>query len=323
MANAGKISVVMITHKPKLREVMRFADEVTVLRRGRRVGYSLVPDISAQRIAALMVGDSTPQEPLERIAPVLKGEPALEVRHLEVLGDNGLPAVRGLSIAVQPGEIVGIAGVSGNGQKELVQAIGGQRPVESGEILVHRRVFHPSRNAIRESGLFTLPEEPLQNATVPGMSVAEKLALRNFDTSPVASARFLLNRRVMWNASKAAIRKFSIRPPDPNAPIRSLSGGNVQRTVLARDLGSGEARIVVVSNPCYGLDFAATAFVHNRLVELCNQGGSVLLASEDLDELMKLADRIVVMSEGAIVHETLRQDLDLAIIGRHMGGHAA
>ena len=321
MVDAGNISVVMITHK--LREVMQFADEVTVLRRGRRVGQSLVSAITVPWLAGEMVGDSRPQEPLAKAIGVGNGKPVLHLRDLEVRGDNGLAAVRGLSLTLRSGEILGIAGVSGNGQKELVQAIGGQRPIESGEILVHGQSFRPSRQAIRQSGLFTLPEEPLQNATVPGMSVADNLALRTFDRPPLAQAGFLLNRKALVDAAREAIRKFSIRPPSPELPIRGLSGGNVQRAVLARDLGSGDARIVVVSNPCFGLDFAATAFVHNHLMELRNRGGSVLLASEDLDELLKLADRIVVMSDGAIVHETLRKDLDLSVIGRYMGGHLA
>jgi simple sugar transport system ATP-binding protein len=224
---------------------------------------------------------------------------------------------------VNTGEILGIAGVSGNGQKELIQAIGGQRPMESGEISVNGQRFLPSRSAIWDAGLFTLPEEPLQNATVPDMSVAENLALRTFDRAPIAKAGCLLDRSALLTAAREAIRKFSVRPPSPEIPIRGLSGGNVQRAVLARDLGSGDARIMAVSNPCFGLDFAASAFVHNHLVELRNQGGAVLLASEDLDELLKLADRIVVMSEGTIVHETVREELDLAVIGRYMGGHVA
>jgi simple sugar transport system ATP-binding protein len=270
-----------------------------------------------------MIGEARPQEALEKSAPPGAGTPALHIRDLQVNGDNGLPAVRGLSLALRRGEILGIAGVSGNGQKELVQAIGGQRGIEGGEILVEGRGFLPSRARIREAGLFTLPEEPLQNATVPGMSVAENIALRNFDRSPVANGGVLLNRDALLASAQAAIAKFSVRPASPAVPIRGLSGGNVQRAVLARDLGGGDARIFVVSNPCFGLDFVATAFVHNQLVALRNAGGSVLLASEDLDELLKLADRIVVMSEGVLVHETSREDLNMGAIGRYMGGHAA
>jgi simple sugar transport system ATP-binding protein len=302
---------------------MKFSDEVTVLRRGRFAGHSLVRDVTVPGIAAWMMGSARPQEDVEKTAIASRGTPALQVRDLDVLGDNGLPAVRKLNLTLRRGEILGIAGISGNGQKELVQSIGGQRLVEGGDILVHGRAYRHTRFGIREAGLFTLPEEPLQNATVPGMSVAENLALRTFDRDPIAKGGFLLDREVMLASAKRAIEKFSIRPQSPEVPIRGLSGGNVQRAVLARDLGGGDAKIVVVSNPCFGLDFAATAFVHNHLVELRNSGGSVLLASEDLDELIKLADRIVVMSSGEIVHETSREILDIGVIGRYMAGHGA
>jgi simple sugar transport system ATP-binding protein len=155
------------------------------------------------------------------------------------------------------------------------------------------------------------------------MSVAENLALRTFDRAPIARFGFLLDRRAIRQAAENSVRRFSIRAASIWSPMRALSGGNVQRAVLARDVGGGEARILVVANPCFGLDFAATAFVHNQLIDLRNRGASVLLVSEDLEELMKIADRIVVMSGGEIAHETLRADLDLAVVGRYMGGHAA
>jgi len=273
-------------------------------------------------IAALMMGDAAPPQTVER-TPTDQHALALAIRNLQVPGDQNLPAVRDVSLTVHEGEIVGIAGVSGNGQRELVQAIGGQRGIDAGEIRTFGSPYWPSRESIQQFGLFTLPEEPLQNATVPGMSVAENLALRRFDRKPMASGGFLLNSAAIRANAIDEIERFSIRTPSPFAPIRNLSGGNVQRAVLARDLGGRDARIMVVANPCFGLDFAATAFVHNHLVELRNAGGAVLLVSEDLEELMKLADRILVMSEGRIVHETLRADLDLRTVGQFMAGHAA
>jgi general nucleoside transport system ATP-binding protein len=153
------------------------------------------------------------------------------------------------------------------------------------------------------------------------MTVAENLALRKFDRAPFSKMRWLLNRSAIREAASAVIRTFSIRPPFPDTPIRNLSGGNVQRAVLGRDLAGGEARILVVANPCHGLDLVATAFVHNHLIELRNNGGALLLVSEDLDELAKLADRIVVMSSGTIAHETRPSELDRAVVGRYIGGH--
>lgn len=312
MAREERLSVVMITHK--LREVTEYADEVTVLRRGRHIATSAVKEVTVERIAEWMVGDMRPEGeyPKSGNAP---GPPTLHLHGLTVNSDQGLAAVRNLNLALRKGEILGIAGVSGNGQRELMQAIGGQRPIESGEMLVDGQAFHPSRGAIRETGLFTLPEEPLENATVPAMSVAENLALRTFDRD-----RWLKRARLR-EAAVRAIRAFSIRTPSPDAPIRNLSGGNVQRTVLARELGSGEVRILAVANPCFGLDLGATAFVHNHLIELRNRGGAILLVSEDLDELLALSDRIAVMSAGRIVYETNRDAVDMATLGSHMGGH--
>jgi general nucleoside transport system ATP-binding protein len=313
------LSVLLITHK--LREVRAFADRVTILRRGRWVASEDVRYIDVPGIAELMIGNAPPPEQAAR-TEVTSRSAALQIRDLFVRGDHGLPAVKGVNLTVNTGEILGVAGVSGNGQRELVQAIGGQRDIESGSIAAFGVPYHPSRSAIRSAGLFTLPEEPLENATVPRMSVADNLALRSFDRPPIAKFGFLLDHSAIREAAQESVQRFSIRTASILSPIRNLSGGNVQRSVLARDLGSGEARIMVVANPCFGLDFAATAFVHNQLIELRNRGGSVLLVSEDLDELMKIADRILVMSGGEIAHETLCADLDLTVVGRYMGGHA-
>lgn len=319
MVRRGLLSVILITHK--LREVIAFADEVTVLRRGRSVTVMPVGQTTATALAESMLGGAHPPPPVEKRNSPLPTA-ALELRDLSVRGDDGLMAVKQVSLILNSGEILGIAGVSGNGQRELVEAIGGQRALNSGEIRAGGKTFQHTREGIREAGLLTLPEEPLHNATVPLMSVAENLALRRFDQPALTRGRWFLNPKAIRDLAASAIKRFSIRPPSPELPIRTLSGGNVQRTVLARDLDSGMARIVVAANPCFGLDLAATAFVHNHLVELRNSGGSVLLVSEDLDELIKLCDRILVMSEGAIVHETLPFEMDLTLIGQYMGGQA-
>jgi ABC-type uncharacterized transport system ATPase subunit len=319
IVRSGRLSVILITHK--LREVTAFADEVTVLRRGRLVVSLPVRQTDVSRLADYMIGESRPAEALEKSSAV-STRALLELSGLNVRGDNGVLAVRNANFCIFAGEILGIAGVSGNGQRELVQAIGGQRKTESGKIHADGNPFHPTRDSIRSTGLLTLPEEPLQNAAVPWMSLAQNLALRTFDQPPIRRHGWLLSMKALRNAAIEAIRRFSIRPPSPDIPIENLSGGNVQRAVLARELEGGTAKILVVSNPCFGLDLAATTFVHNHLIEIRNRGGSVLLVSEDLDELIKLCDRILVMSEGSIVHETVRAEIDLSVIGQHMGGHA-
>jgi ABC-type uncharacterized transport system ATPase subunit len=314
----GTLSVILITHR--LREVIDYADEVTVLRGGRLVTSLSVTQSNASKLAELMMGESRLPETVDK-RNIPSSALALNIEELTVRGDNGLVAVNQVSLSVRTGEILGVAGVSGNGQRELVQAIAGQRTIESGEIHAFDKLFHPTRHGIRTAGLFTLPEEALENATVPSMSVAENLALRKFDRAPFSKMRWLLNRSAIREAASAVIRTFSIRPPFPDTPIRNLSGGNVQRAVLGRDLAGGEARILVVANPCHGLDLVATAFVHNHLIELRNNGGALLLVSEDLDELAKLADRIVVVSSGTIAHETRPSELDRAVVGRYIGGH--
>jgi ABC-type uncharacterized transport system ATPase subunit len=318
LVKKGSLSVVLISHR--FPEVMNFADEVTVMRGGRVVISLPVKQTNPAQLAEYMMGQSRPPQPLTKTS-FPAGRPALEIDRLVVKGDTGLVAVDRVNLSVSPGEILGVAGVSGNGQRELVQAIAGQRSIESGSIRAFGEAFHPNRSSIRKTKLFTIPEEPLQNATVPAMSVAENLALRRFDQPPVARGRWFLHRGAMRDAALTVIQAFSIRPPDPEVSARSLSGGNLQKAVMGRDLMAGDAAILVVANPCMGLDFLATASLHNRLVEMRNRGGALLVVSEDLDELVELADRIVVMSGGRIAYETHSSKLDRTVIGSHFGGH--
>lgn len=319
MVKKGDLSVVLISHR--FREVMDFADRVTVLRGGKLVASLAVKDTNPAELAELMMGSSRVPEPVKK-AEFNSAKTALELKGLTVRGDNGLVAVKQVSLHVKCGEILGIAGVSGNGQRELVHALAGQCKIEGGEILAFGALFHPTAAGIRKTKLITLPEEPLENATVPSMSVAENLALRSFDRPPLSKYGSFLNRAAMRDAARAIVRMFSVRPPSVSVLARNLSGGNLRKAVLGRDLIAGEARILVVANPTMGLDFAATAFIHNQLIELRNRGGALLLVSEDLDELVQLADRIVVMSAGVIAHETHVSELDRAVVGSHFGGHA-
>jgi simple sugar transport system ATP-binding protein len=248
-------------------------------------------------------------------------EPRLEIRGLHVEDDGGLPAVEDFNLAVRPGEIVGIAGVSGNGQRELVQALIGQRAPSSGEIRVAGRPYAATRGEIRFHQAFSLPEEPLRNACVPSMSVAENMALRNFDQSPLASG-WWLRRGAMREQAERWIAAFKVKTQGADAPIGTLSGGNVQRAVLAREL-SAPVKVLVAANPVFGLDFAAVAEIHDRILAARNSGAAVLLVSEDLDELLALSDRIVVISDGRLVYETPTAQAEVPVIGRFMAGHAA
>ena len=318
-ARAGLCTVLLITHK--FREVMAYADEVTVLRRGQQVHSCAVAATDPARLAQAMVGDASAAEeklqPAQR-PPAAGTAPALEVDALDVIGDRGTLAVHGLALRVQPGEILGVAGVSGNGQRELVEALVGQRQRAGGTVRVRGEPYAARRGENHRLKVRSLPEEPLRNACVSGLSVAENMALRDFDLPPLATGGVL--RFARWRSrAREWIAGYGIKTRGEDAPIRSLSGGNVQRAVLAREL-AGDINVLVAANPVFGLDFAAVEEIHTRIRGVRDRGGAVLLISEDLDELLELADRIVVMSEGQVVFETPAASAERHILGAHMGG---
>jgi simple sugar transport system ATP-binding protein len=319
-ARSGQCTVLIITHK--FREVMAYADDVTVLRRGQAVHHCAVAGTTPALLAQAMVGDSTAtSESAEARFPSASAASAtasLVVNGLKVMGDRGALAVQDLSLAVAASEILGVAGVSGNGQRELVEALVGQRARAAGTVTVQGQPYTARREENHTLKVRSLPEEPLRNACVGDLSVAENMALRDFDRAPLCSAGHL--RFGHWRSrAREWIADYGIKTQGENAPIRSLSGGNVQRAVLAREL-HGDINVLIAANPVFGLDFAAVKEIHTRLRGVRDQGGAVLLISEDLDELLELADRIVVMSEGRIVFETPGTSADRQTIGAHMGG---
>jgi simple sugar transport system ATP-binding protein len=248
------------------------------------------------------------------------GVPYLELRGLSALNDRGAPAVRDISLSVASGEIVGVAGVSGNGQRELVEVLAAQREAESGEITVAGCRYRRTRSEMRALRVCLLAEEPLASSCVRAFSVADNLALRDFDVAPFSRAGGLIDRNAIEQRARTLIDRFRIRCAGPRARVDTLSGGNVQRTVLAREL-TGDVRLLIAQNPCLGLDFAATGEIRSRILDARNRGAAVLLLSEDLDELLELSDRIVVMLEGRLVFAVGRQGASAAEIGRHMTGH--
>jgi general nucleoside transport system ATP-binding protein len=320
-AHAGACSIILITHK--FREVTAYADDVNVLRRGRLVLSTAVGATTPAALAEAMVGGETVAAPAD--AP--QGEPTapargalhLEITELQVAGDRGELAVQGLSLGVHAGEIVGVAGVSGNGQRELMESLVGQRLRAGGSVRVAGAPFRASRAENRRLKVRSLPEEPLRNACVGAHSVARNMALRSFDVAPYARGGWVRWGRLRERARRW-IAEYGVKTRGEGAAMRTLSGGNVQRAVLAREL-SDEAELLLVSNPVFGLDFAAVAEIHGRLRAARDRGCAVLLVSEDLDELLSLADRIVVMSGGRIVHDTPASEADRQVLGHFMGGH--
>jgi ABC-type uncharacterized transport system ATPase subunit len=318
MAHRGEITVAMISHK--FREVEAFCDDFTVLRRGARVGGGKVGAVSTRDMAAMMIGDAVVRPSAARSTTQAKGGATLEIAGLFAENDEGRDAVNGFDIKVRPGEIVGIAGVSGNGQSELVEALSGQRPIKLGQVLIRDVNFEPTRDHYDRFKVFGLPEEPLKNASVPTMSVAENMAFRIFDKAPMSRLGFWLSPEPMRATARDLITHYNVKTPSTETQIRDLSGGNVQRAVLAREL-SGDVDVLIVANPCFGLDFASVADIRAQIMEQRNRGAAVLLVSEDLDEVLELSDRIAVMSGGKVAYLTEGAGADRTTIGRYMAGH--
>lgn len=314
---AGRLSVLIISHK--FREVMAFCDEITVLRKGKFAGHGLVKNLTVADMSEMMMGERRESKQIEK-ATIASQSPILEINSIHANKDNGVEAVKGVNLTVHSGEIVGIAGISGNGQRELVEVLAGQRLPTSGQMVVNGEVYTATRSQMFQHKVFALPEEPLRNACVPHMSVADNMALRTFDRPPQAKGLLLILKAIRQMA-EGLIHKYSVKTPSPETPIGNLSGGNVQRAVLARELSADHIKLLIAANPCFGLDFAAVEFIHTQIVEARNRGVAVLLVSEDLDELLKLADRILVISEGKFVYESAIADADFATIGHRMAGH--
>ena len=321
LAERGALTVVLITHK--FREVMRFAQDVSVMRAGRVLATCEVAATSIDALAERMFGQSgialAPRSgrPTATVGDAARpGGVYCEVRNLCALGDRGTLAVADTSLAVRSGEILGVAGVSGNGQKQLVEVLAGQREAAGGRVLVAGQPYRCTRAEMQRHGVYLLTEEPLANDCVRSLSVMANLALRRYDRPPIAWHGWL-RRRVLRRWAEGLIARYRIRASSPLARIDSLSGGNVQRTVLAREL-SEDVRLLILQNPCFGLDAAAAADIRAQIAAARDRGVAVLLVSEDLDEVLELADRMIVMSAGRIVHEVDRAHADRYEIGRHM-----
>jgi simple sugar transport system ATP-binding protein len=317
LADAHELTVVLITHK--LREVMQFAQDVTILRGGRVGAQTDVAAFSEAGLATLMFGEALSLEKtgsatkeLSRHAPAY-----LALHGLHVIGDRGTPAVLDVGFKVHAGEIVGMAGVSGNGQKELIEVLAGQRDAQRGSVLVDGQPFGRTRRELERKGVSLLTEEPLANAAVRSMTVMENLALRQFDRAPLAIGGVVLKRRALWPFARGLIARYGIRAGSPSARLETLSGGNVQRTVLAREL-SRDVRLLIMQNPCFGLDAAAAAEIRRQILRARDAGAAVLLVSEDLDEVLELSDRVLLIASGHITYETARANADRYEIGRHM-----
>lgn len=315
LARAGR-TVIFISHK--LEEVLRAADRVTVMRGGRVIATLRAGEARAEEVAAMMVGRAVaPPQP----AAGARGAALLVVDRLSVPGDRRPLAVRDVSLIVHAGEILGVAGVAGNGQRELAEAVAGLRAIASGEVSLAGKPI--GRSSVREriaAGLALIPEDRLHTGLVGEMTAADNLILKSYRRPPF-SRRGVLNHPLIRRRAQAAMGRFALSVP-PRAPVRLLSGGTMQRLLLARELGE-DPKVLVAMSPVRGLDVGAAAAVHQALLEARGRGVATLLISEDLDELLLLADRLAVMHEGRISAVLERPSFDRPRIGLLMAGGAA
>jgi ABC-type uncharacterized transport system ATPase subunit len=318
MADEGR-TVIFVSHK--LGEVMAVADRATVLRAGRNVGTVRTGETTQAELARMMVGRDVVVERPERAAPAGDGI-ALALDGVSADGDRGVPALHDVTLEVREGEIVGVAGVAGNGQRELAEAIAGTRSRTAGTVVIAgREVPSGDSRAPIAARLGHVPEDRMHTGMAASLSIAENLVLRSYRRPPMARPPFLRRRRILEHA-ESVIAASDIRAPGPATPARLLSGGNAQKVILARELG-GSPRALVVASPTRGLDVGATETVRGLLADAARAGTGVLVISEDLDELLLLADRIVVMYDGRIVGEVDAQRTDKGELGMLMAGAAA
>ncbi|MSX17142.1 MAG: ATP-binding cassette domain-containing protein [Actinobacteria bacterium] len=309
LASEGK-SVIFISHK--LGEVMDISDRVTVMRDGKVVGNTAVADTSREELARMMVGRDVDLSAIRATKPA--GAPLLEVRDLTA--KSARSHVSNASIVVKAGEIVGIAGVSGNGQRALAEGIAGLTPLIDGQVTIcGTNVTSKGSIAARKAGLSYVPEDRNGTGLAPSLSISENMLLTE-------DLPFLVNHKSAAAKAEEAINAYSIKTPGASTATRMLSGGNVQKVLLARELGH-DPQVLIVSSPTWGLDVGAVEFVRSKLNELRSQGRAILLISEDLDEVRALSDRIYVIFEGKIVMECPGEGADVTTLGLAMAGASA
>jgi ABC-type uncharacterized transport system ATPase subunit len=319
MAKDGH-AMIFISHK--LHEVLSISDRITVLRDGHVVGSLPTRETTKGELANMMVGRAVSLK-VER-QPVEMGKVCLQLQDIHAMSDQGTEALRGVSLEVRAGEILGLAGVSGNGQRELAEVITGLRTATRGRVMLDARdVTGLSSGELIELGLAYIPEERMRDGMIREFSVSENLILREHHKKPISRAGFLSLPAIAHRSSEL-IEDFNVKTPSQETLVKNLSGGNIQKLVLAREL-SRKPRVVVAAQPTRGLDIAATEYVHYRLVEQRKEGTATLLISEDLDEILALSDRIAVIYEGKImgivaIDRATPKDLGLMMAGVKVDG---
>ncbi|WP_027408748.1 ABC transporter ATP-binding protein [Anoxybacteroides tepidamans] len=314
LVREGK-SIILITHK--LKEIMEVCDRVTVIRRGKGVGTLNVADTNPNELASLMVGREVHFKTDKK--PAQPGKEVLEIKDLVVKDARGVTVVDHLNLTIRAGEIVGIAGVDGNGQTELIEAITGLIKAESGSILLNgQNIFNLSPRKITEAGIGHIPQDRHKHGLVLDFPIGENMVLQTYYKEPYSKGG-VLNFKAIYEKARQLIKEFDVRTPDEYTAARALSGGNQQKAIIGREVDRNP-ELLIAAQPTRGLDVGAIEFIHKRLIEQRDQGKAVLLVSFELDEVMNVSDRIAVIYEGKIVaivdpKETTEQELGLLMAG--------
>jgi simple sugar transport system ATP-binding protein len=309
------VSIIFISHK--LKEVLEICDRITVLRGGKVAGHADPHTSTEESLAALMVGREVILQ-VEKAASH-PGEPVLTIEALVVHDDRDLPAVNGLSLTVRAGEILGIAGVQGNGQTELVEAITGLRSPVSGKVILEGKdITHSSPRRITETGVAHVPEDRQKNGMVSAFPVKDNLVLQTYYVGPF-SIGVLANDRAIEEFAEKLVKQYDVRTPSIFTAIAKLSGGNQQKTIVAREL-SREGRLLIAAQPTRGLDVGSIEFIHKQIVRMRDSGMAVLLVSAELDEILSLSDTVAVMYAGKIIGTMPIEQADRNTVGLLMAG---
>ncbi len=316
MADEGK-GVVFITHR--IEEIMEVADRVTVLRLGKKMGTLNVAETNRSELLRLMLGEMTSVS-YQRVSAKEAHKPVLQVENLTVFDDDGREAVKNVNLEVREGEILGIAGVSGNGQKELVEALTGLRKVARGKIVINGvDLTNSSPRRFAQKGVRHIPEDRRRTGVVEEMVTAENIMLREYREKPF-SVLGIINKRAVTELAQKLVKSFGVLTPDLwDTEVRILSGGNIQRLILARELWK-EPKLLVAFHPTYGLDLKAVSQTHRLFMSLREKGSAILLVSEDLEEIFLLSDRIAVMYDGQLVGVLKSEEATVEKVGKMMTG---
>ena len=312
-----KQMTIIITHK--LYEVMAISDRVGVMRQGKLVGVAETKDVNERILAAMMVGKEVLLDALDR-EDRGKTETAVEVRDLQALDNRGLPAVRGVSLTVRRGEILGIAGIEGNGQSELIEAITGMRPLRGGAVtIMGKSIAGKTPGEIRALGLAHVPEDRLATGVCAPADITDNLIVGKEKDPRFSWKRIHMKRKAIRAYAQEIFQRFDIRGAGVDTAVGSLSGGNMQKVVVAREF-SFDTPVLIISQPTRGVDIGAMDFIHQQIMQKRNAGCAILLVSADLDELLRLSDRLLTIYEGRITGEFQAGDIDKREISYYMTG---